>query len=744
MKTSHLTAALMMSTGAVTFAGVPLHEVPPVASSDASPADEVCSDAPELSDGQLRPISDESSDLARLRSGRRMLPLRVEGETLVGRSPRGEGAPFRILSGSEVLWEGGADQPFRVSPQHLRHLYLLSEGARNLDWQQLAWEGDASAAEARADEGAMPERVITLKAADEGLHAGQNTDAGPALRRLLGKARALADTQHCAVTIELEPGEYHLYRDGALPVSIYTSNHDQQEIHPVGLPLIDLHDITLDGKGSRIISHGLMMPALIMDCSRVTLRGLRFDQATPFYSEGRIVDISEKGTTLEMTPESSWVIENGEFCNCGFSGAKGASERWVNRINHVIAFHPDGRMVPLGASGDISWSLRAEAVGERLLRFPVNAAEKKLSVGDILTLRSYWRPHPCMVIYRGEGITLDDIVFHDSMGMALIAQRSADITIRGGGCIRKTGFMHTASADATHFSNCRGHIDVSGALYEGMMDDAINVHSTSLEIEQVLSPTEIICRYRHPQAIGFEVLQPGEAIQFIHGPTLQNTRDLNRAVSVVKTDETHLRITLEKPLSEGIGVGDAFENADWYPSVTFRGNTVRHNRARGALFTTPKPILVEDNRFIWSSGSAILLAGDAQGWYESGRCLNLTIRRNVFDHNLTNTFGYTEGIISIYPEVRRPEEQTERYHRNILIENNTFLSHRVPLVFAISARGLRFRDNKVVFDDLYKPMHDGRPFVFRHCEDMETQPLDRNGSQPNVGGASPATESSRN
>lgn len=731
MKTTHLTAALMMSTGALALANTTSHDALPTASACASPRSEQNDASAGASAQQARPISREAVGLAQLRSGRRMLPLRVEGATLVGRSPKGEGAPFRILSGSEVLWEGGADQPFRVSASHLSHLYLLSEGARNLDWQQLAWEGSAR----QADEGASPTRSITLKAADEGLHAGQNADAGPVLRRLLSKARALADAQNCAVTIELEPGEYHLHREGSLPVSIYTSNHDQQEIHPVGLPLIDLHDITLDGKGSRIITHGLMMPALVMDCKRVTLKGLRFDQSTPFYSEGRIVDISDKGTTLEMTPESSWTLENGEFCNCGPTGASDGPAQWINSINHAIAFHPDGRMVPTGESGDISWSRKAEQVGERRLLFPVNAAEKKLSVGDILTLRSYWRPHPCMVIYRGEGITLDDVVFHDSMGMALIAQRSGDITIRGGGCIRKPGFMHTASADATHFSNCRGHIDVSGALYEGMMDDAINVHSTSLEIEEVLSPTEIICRYRHPQAIGFEVLQPGEAIQFIHGPTLQNTSELNRAVAVAKTDETHLRITLEKPLSEGIGVGDAFENADWYPSVTFRGNTVRHNRARGALFTTPKPILVEGNRFIWSSGSAILLAGDAQGWYESGRCLNLTIRNNVFDHNLTNNFGYTEGIISIYPEVRRPEEQTERYHRNILIENNTFLSHRVPLVFAISAQGLRFRDNKVVFDDLYTPMHDGQPFVFLHCEDMETQPLDGTGSQPDVTGA---------
>ena len=203
MKTTHLTAALMMSPGALALANTTSHDALPTASACASPRSEQNDASAGASAQQARPISREAVGLAQLRSGRRMLPLRVEGATLVGRSPQGEGAPFRILSGSEVLWEGGADQPFRVSASHLSHLYLLSEGARNLDWQQLAWEGSAR----QADEGASPTRSITLKAADEGLHAGQNADAGPVLRRLLSKARAIADEQNCAVTIELEPGE---------------------------------------------------------------------------------------------------------------------------------------------------------------------------------------------------------------------------------------------------------------------------------------------------------------------------------------------------------------------------------------------------------------------------------------------------------------------------------------------------------------------------------------------------------
>ena len=66
--------------------------------------------------------------------------------------------------------------------------------------------------------------------------------------------------------------------------------------------------------------------------------------------------------------------------------------------------------------------------------------------------------------------------------MALLVQRSADFHMKGGGVMVRqgTGRVHTAGADATHFSNTRGGIVVEKALFEGMMDDAINVHSKPL------------------------------------------------------------------------------------------------------------------------------------------------------------------------------------------------------------------------------------------------------------------------
>ncbi len=544
----------------------------------------------------------------------------------------------------------------------------------------------------------------TLVASEHGLHPGTE-DAGPAFRELLNRASGKV--------IELETGEYHFYAESAPRYKLFISNHDQQGEYAVGLPLEKLKGVTLKGNGSRFIFHGLMLPVLVMDSDMVKIEGIDVSYACPFTAEGRIVAQDNGSTTLEIHPGSKWCVESGRFFNLG--------EGWKDRVCAAIAFLPDGRMVPGGRQGDIVWNARAEQLSPTQVRFFVDTRPLGLTEGNILVLRSYWRPTPAMLLYRARCTLLHDVVFRNSMGMALLAQRSQDILIHAGGCIRSVGRYGTSGADATHFSNCKGRVIVQGALYEGMMDDAINVHATCLGITEVISPTEIVARYMHNQAIGFEVALPGEHLQFIHGKTLENNPELVRVKSAQFKDARTLHLTLEKPLPAGIGVGDALENADWHPSVVFRGNTVRYNRARGALFTTPKSVRVENNDFVWSSGSAILLAGDAQGWYESGSCREVIIRRNVFDHCLTSLFQFTDAIISICPEVKRPDEQKERYHRGIRIEHNRFLTHRVPLLSAISADGLIFKDNEVIYDDAAPTLFNGEPYRIRHCGKTKLQ-----------------------
>lgn len=636
-----------------------------------------------------------------LTSGRRMLAIPAPpGKTLNGTAPQGEGAPFRVLNGSEVIWEGKAGESFNLPVQH-RNVYLVSETANNKDWQNLYFS-DATAASAPTETSyhfSAPENAA---------------DVGPALRSILSKTGATPE-EAGEITINLAPGEYHFYPDGALRMSYYISNHDQQNIQPVAMPIVGQKNLTINGNGAVLIFHGKIQPVLFMDSENVKLRDVTIRHDNPYYNEGRIVEIKEGTTTLEYPEQFSWEVRDGVYYLTGDGEPKAPGA--------VLAFQSDGQMVPTGRWGDIGWPSKCEQVAPNRVRFHTDATSQGLSVGNILVQRHYGRPHPAMVLYRANATTLENVVFQDSQGMALIAQRSRDITILGGGCVCAPGRVYTVSADATHFSNCVGTITVENALYEGMMDDAINVHSTCLQITNKTNDREIIARYMHPQAVGFEVFMPGERVQFITGETLENQPELAVIKEVRKLDENHLRITFENPLPEKIDAGYAIENADWYPAVNFIGCTVRHNRARGSLFTTPKPVVVRGCHFMASHGSAILLAGDAQGWYESGRCLDVLITDNVFDHNLTARYQFTEAIISIYPMVNKPQNQQVRYHQNVIIEGNTFRTHRVPLIYAISTNNLIFRNNDVTYDDKYPSIHNGTPYILHHCGHTELQEL---------------------
>lgn len=637
---------------------------------------------------------------------------------------------FRVMSGSSILWKsapmkrGTAAASFRVAcPPGASKLYLMARGlgnsrAADADWAHLQWEmGSAEAGKAtEASSGGKPGRRntaaggsatrIVLKGEQFGLVPGRN-DASAAMRRLIDAARS----QTCPVSVVLRKGTYHFHAEQAFEMSYYVSNHDQPEIRPVGVPLVDLRDVAIDGRGSDFVFHGKMSPLLIMDSECVTLANIAVDNARPYYGEA-IITANGNGST-EVTIDTKlypYAIRGDRFHNVG--------EDWSEGISCAMAFKKRTQHIAPGTS-DIGMNPPVEERSPGKLVFQgFETKHMGLEPGDVLVLRSYSRPHPGLTVYRAKDTVLDNVFFHNSMGMALLAQRSENITINGGGCAVRpgSGRVHTAGADATHFSNTRGLIRVENALYEGMMDDAINVHSTCLSIEGIEGTDTLRCKYMHGQAVGFEVFAPGEKLRFIAGKTLENGKTAT-IKSVRKTDREHLVITLEEPLPPEIKPGDAIENADWYPAVIFRGSTIRNNRARGSLFTTPENVLIENNLFDHSSGSAILLAGDAQGWYESGQCRHVIIRNNKFLHNLTSRYQFTEAVISIYPEVKQLENQKEYYHGNISITNNLFVTQNVPLLFAISTENILFARNKIQYDDLY-PGWNNKPFIFRRCRNV--------------------------
>jgi hypothetical protein len=116
---------------------------------------------------------------------------------------------------------------------------------------------------------------------------------------------------------------------------------------------------------------------------------------------------------------------------------------------------------------------------------------------------------------------------------------------------------------------------------------------------------------------------------------------------------------------------------------------------------------------VQSSGSALLIAGDANNWFESGAVGYLgkvLIQNNIFDNNLTNSYQFCQAVISIDPEIPQLADKNSdaMYHRNIVIKNNTINAFDVPILYAKSVKGLSFSDNKITYNQDFEDWHNNR------------------------------------
>src|ERR1035438_7991516 len=174
---------------------------------------------------------------------------------------------------------------------------------------------------------------------------------------------------------------------------------------------------------------------------------------------------------------------------------------------------------------------------------------------------------------------------------------------------------------------------MDSCIVAGTADDPINIHGTCLPVTEQTGPATIQARFGHTQSIGQSLwCKPGDAISLIERETLLPVQQ-SRVKSFRMLDPKTVEIVFTSPLAQTVTKAHAVENLSDTPSVTIRHCSFSNGRARGILCSTPAKVLIENNTFV-IHGSAILIPGDANGWFESGAVSDVTIRSNVFDNCL--------------------------------------------------------------------------------------------------------------
>jgi hypothetical protein len=517
-------------------------------------------------------------------------------------------------------------------------------------------------------------------------------------------------------TLVFPKGRYDFRAEHSEEIDYFESNttDNNPKICPVVLKGIE--GLTIEGNGSEFVCHGRMQPLTLENCRDITVRNLDIDWDIPFVAQAKIEKVEQDHLDIRINKkECPFRIVDGKIV---FHG-----EGWESRWWGCMEFEAETRIIPQ-QSGDSplggGWGeYTAEELGPGLVRLHRDF-KRKPKQGNILIMRHSARDHAGIFILRCKDTVFENVDLHTAAGLGFLGQFSENITLRNANVMPNyaKGRYLCGHADGFQVSNCRGHVLVDGCKFEGLMDDPINVHGTSVKIVEMKSPDTFVCKFMHGMSTGMTWGTLGDRVGFIENQSMATLGE-GKVVACRRIDRDRFEVRFEAPAPDDIEVGDALENLTWAPDFTVRNSWFGSCRARGLLVSTPGKVVIENNDFV-SSGAAILIAGDANGWFESGAVRDVLIRGNRFHPScLTSWYQFGEGIISILPII--PKVDPERpFHRNIRIEGNEFDVFDYSVLYALSVDGLRFTGNTIRHNTMYKPWQGRKAMLtFEACKDVK-------------------------
>lgn len=538
----------------------------------------------------------------------------------------------------------------------------------------------------------------TLYISSFGLKPDSRVNAVPAVQAALKACK-----EKGSAVLVFPKGRYDFWPQHAAQRTYYESNTTNNNPKTNGILLENINNVVIEGKGSSFIYHGTMQPITLDKCHSISIKNLMIDWDFPLTGQGQVTDTSSNYIDVSIDEKQyPFEIEKGKLM---FTGEGWKSGIWIimeyERDTHIIA-PQTGDNAALGKGWQKYTATRLKN-GLVRMTYPF---QRKPKPGNILIFRHSPRDHAAMFIQNSKDINLSHIDIHHCAGLGILSQYSENLYFRNINVVpnAKKDRYFSGHDDGMHYSGCKGSIVVDSCRFAGLMDDPINIHGTYVKIIEQRGANRLLCRFMEKMSVGMEWARPGEEIGYINNETLQ-TIGKGTVKDFKPLGITDFELTFTDDIPKNVKIAYGLENLTWTPAATISNSAFESCRARGILVSTPKKVVIENNTFS-SSGSAILVAGDVNSWYESGAVTDLLIKGNKFlAPTMTSMYQFCEAIISLFPEVPVMNAATPTYHRNIRIINNEFQVYDYPVLFAQAINGLTFENNKLIRNYDFKPFH---------------------------------------
>lgn len=506
-------------------------------------------------------------------------------------------------------------------------------------------------------------------------------------------------------------GKYEFWPDYATEKYLFISNNDGS-LKRFAFDLTDMTDFEIDGQGSEFVFHGFISPFLLENTKNINFKNFSIDYYRTFHSEGKIVAVGKDYIDVYFSESYPYKIENNVLIFVD-------DEKRVYPWNSLLEFDPEKKETAYKVVD--YWcgpNTKVEELENGYVR--VHYPGLKATTGNVMAFAAAHRLVPAFNITRSENINFSHINMYHCGGMGIVAQLSKNIHVDSVKVCPTPNLDRVVSltADATHFVNCSGYINLTNCLFESQKDDATNIHGLYAQIDQVLSDKELMVRMVHPQQYGVDFVLPEGNMEFVESESLNTYAD-NIVLRTERVNEEYTKVTFKNILSDKIKKGDGIATIDTQPEVLIKNCIIRGNRARGILLGSRGKTIIEDNYF-HTPGAAILLEGDCRFWYEQAGVRDLIVRNNTFDNCYFGTWG--NAVIQVASGISDNKKAESDYNRNILIENNVFNVFTPEILNLYSVDGIVFKGNTINKTTDYPCSNsEAESFVIKHSRNVQVE-----------------------
>lgn len=489
--------------------------------------------------------------------------------------------------------------------------------------------------------------------------------------------------------IIFSPGTYYINSEKCRRYMLYITNtvgdkefknNETPHLNEVPFYLNGIKNLTIEGSGAVFIIEGKVTNFAIENCENIVVRNMEIRHAHPDMHELRVVNKSLFSVDYEIDKDSQYTFENSKLYFYG-TGYKCAADLCAANAHWIGLLRSETPEKIKRVSHPLFGAVRIQDLSNRRFRayYPNTM---RFKIDDRFYLFDVRRQYAGIFVNKSRNIVIDAFKQRFNYSLAFVAQDSENVTIENS-CFapEKNSARKMASvADFMQVCMCRGKFSVSNSVFDGAGDDCLNVHGIHFKIIKA-DGNKITVRFMHPQSHGFNPLRAGDEIAYINTKTMLQ-EGTSKIQSSELLNETDIQLVLDKASDKGAGY--VIEDVDACPDVDFENNYLTRIITRGLLLTTRGRVRIKNNHFKSTTMSGILLSDDAESWYESGMCLDVSVENNKFEY-------CGETPVRIKPENKI---HAAPVHKNIKITGNEFMNYKGFCITAKSTDNLVVSSNK--------------------------------------------------